>query len=294
MAPCSKAPAFVYDEAFSRNLGWLTTDEQQRLQGATVAIAGLGGVGGSHLLTLTRLGIGGFHLADFDQFELANFNRQAGARIDSIGQPKLDTLVAMALAINPELRIRTFHDGVTPNNIDAFIAGCDLYVDGLDFFVLGLRRQLFMACHQQGLPAVTAAPLGMGAALLCFMPGQMSFDDYFCFDGDEQGDALRFLLGLAPAGLHRPALVEPWRIDLANRRGPSTVMGCELCASLAASAVLKILLGRGPLKAAPWSTQIDGYRLRLAHRRQSLGHPLQRLRYWLGRRALTARTGKAG
>ena len=294
MAPCSNAPAFVYDEAFSRNLGWLTAGEQQRLQGATVAIAGLGGVGGSHLLTLTRLGVGGFHLADFDQFELANFNRQAGARGDSIGQPKLDTLVAMALAINPELRIRTFGDGITPSNIDAFIAGCDLYVDGLDFFVLALRRQLFMACHQQGLPAVTAAPLGMGAALLCFMPGQMSFDDYFRFDGDEQGDALRFLLGLAPAALHRPALVEPWRIDLANRRGPSTVMGCELCASLAASAVLKILLGRGPLRAAPWSTQIDGYRLQLAHRRQSLSHPLQRLRYWLGRRALTARTDKAG
>lgn len=294
MAPYSNAAAFVYDEAFSRNLGWLTADEQQRLQGATVAIAGLGGVGGSHLLTLTRLGVGGFHLADFDQFELANFNRQAGARVDSIGQPKLDTLVAMALAINPELRIHTFRDGVTSSNIDAFIAGCDLYVDGLDFFVLALRRQLFMACHQQGLPAVTAAPLGMGAALLCFMPGQMSFDDYFRFDGDEQGDALRFLLGLAPAALHRPALVEPWRIDLVNRRGPSTVMGCELCASLAASAVLKILLGRGPVRAAPWSTQIDGYRLQLAHRRQSLSHPLQQLRYWLGRRALTARTDKAG
>ena len=89
-------------------------------------------------------------------------------------------------------------------------------------------------------------------------------------------------------------LVEPWRIDLANRRGPSTVMGCELCASLAASAALKILLRRGPLKIAPWSTQIDGYRLQLVHRRQSLRHPLQRLRYWLGRRRLTARTDKAG
>lgn len=292
MAHCSSA--FVYDEAFSRNLGWLTADEQQRLRGATLAIAGLGGVGGSHLLTLTRLGVGGFHLADFDQFELANFNRQAGARTDSIGQPKLDTLVAMALAINPELRIRTFSNGITNSNIDAFISGCELYVDGLDFFVLALRRQLFMACHRQGLPAITAAPLGMGAALLCFMPGQMSFDDYFGFDGDEQGDALRFLLGLAPAALHRPALVEPWRIDLANRRGPSTVMGCELCASLAASAALKILLRRGPLKIAPWSTQIDGYRLQLVHRRQSLRHPLQRLRYWLGRRRLTARTDKAG
>ena len=74
---------FTYDLAFSRNIGWVTRDEQHDLRDKRVAIAGMGGVGGSHLLTLTRLGIGGFHLADFDTFELANFNRQAGA-----GSPK--------------------------------------------------------------------------------------------------------------------------------------------------------------------------------------------------------------
>ena len=77
--------AFSYGQAFSRNIGWVTREEQQTLRRKTVAIAGMGGVGGSHLLTLTRLGVGRFHIADLDTFELANFNRQAGAMLSTTG-----------------------------------------------------------------------------------------------------------------------------------------------------------------------------------------------------------------
>ena len=44
---------FDYDAAFSRNIGWVTEAEQGKLRKARVAIAGLGGVGGAHLLTLS-------------------------------------------------------------------------------------------------------------------------------------------------------------------------------------------------------------------------------------------------
>ena len=74
---------FDYDVAFSRNIGWLTPDEQNSLRGKKIAIAGLGGAGGVHLLTLTRLGIGKFHIADLDSFDWVNFNRQAGASASS-------------------------------------------------------------------------------------------------------------------------------------------------------------------------------------------------------------------
>ncbi len=99
-------PAFRYDEAFSRNLGWVTDDEQRRLRTARVAIAGLGGVGGGYLLTLARLGVGKFSVADFDDFGLVNFNRQAGATMSSLGQPKADVLLRMVRDINPEADVR--------------------------------------------------------------------------------------------------------------------------------------------------------------------------------------------
>src|SRR5512143_1514487 len=120
---------FDYDVAFSRNIGWLTRQEQAALRRTRVAIAGLGGVGGVHLLTLCRLGIGKFHLADFDTFDLANFNRQAGATVGSIGQPKLDVMIRQALDINPELEITGFAEGVNAANLDTFLDGVALYLD---------------------------------------------------------------------------------------------------------------------------------------------------------------------
>ena len=86
---------FSYRNAFSRNVGWVTIAEQDRLRHARIAIAGLGGVGGAHLLTLSRLGISNFHISDFDEFDIHNMNRQAGAFMPYMGQPKLDTMAQM-------------------------------------------------------------------------------------------------------------------------------------------------------------------------------------------------------
>mgnify|MGYP001241452853 CR=1 FL=1 len=83
---------FDYDRAFSRNIGWVTRQEQARLQRARIAIAGLGGVGGAHLLTLCRLGLQDYAIADFDRFEVHNFNRQAGAFVSTVGVPKAQAL----------------------------------------------------------------------------------------------------------------------------------------------------------------------------------------------------------
>ena len=164
-----------------------------------VAIAGLGGVGGVHLLTLVRLGIGRFAIADLDRFDLVNFNRQVGATMSTLGQSKVATLAALARDINPEVEIVPFEDGVTADNLDAFLDGADVYVDGLDFFAFEARERVFAACAARRIPAVTVAPIGMGAALLNFMPGRMTFEQYFRFRGaSEPEKALRFLLGVSP------------------------------------------------------------------------------------------------
>ncbi|HHM05643.1 MAG TPA: ThiF family adenylyltransferase [Gammaproteobacteria bacterium] len=278
---------FAYPSAFSRNIGWVTKKEQQTLRHRCVAIAGMGGVGGSHLLTLTRMGIGHFRIADFDTFELANFNRQAGASIPSLGRPKVDVLAEQALSINPELDIQRFPEGVTVSNLDTFLDGADVYLDGLDFFALAARRAVFGACAAKRIPAVTAAPLGMGAAMLTFLPDAMNFEDYFQLDGrPEEEQLLCFLLGLSPAMLQTGYLVDPSTVDLAGHRGPSTAMACELCAGLAATQVLKVLLGRGPLIAAPRGLHFDAYRnkMRITWRPGGNRHPLQRLALAIARR----------
>jgi molybdopterin/thiamine biosynthesis adenylyltransferase len=288
---------FDYSEAFSRNLGWVTEAEQHRLRQSRVAIAGLGGVGGSHLITLARLGVGAFSLAEFDTFDLANFNRQAGAMVSTLGRPKLDVLIEMARDINPHLDIRRLEGGVAGDNLGRFLEAVDLYVDGLDFFAFEARKATFAACALQGVPAITAAPLGMGVALVNFIPGSMTFEQYFRLEGHEEPEqAMRFLLGLAPARLQMTYLVEPARVDFAARRGPSTAMACQLCAGVAATEALKLLLNRGRVLAAPWSMQFDAYTNRYTRTWRPGGNsnPLQRILLAVAQRRFTAASRGAG
>jgi molybdopterin/thiamine biosynthesis adenylyltransferase len=283
---------FSYDEAFCRNLGWVTAEEQQLLRQKRIAIAGLGGTGGEQALTLARLGVGAFNLADFDTFSLANFNRQAGAMVSTLDKPKVEVLAAMARDINPELDLRLFPGGVTEGNVDEFFRGVDVYVDSLDYFAFDARLLVHRKCAALGIPAVIVAPLGMGAAMVNFLPGGVTFEEYFGLRGvPEVEKALRFLIGLSPALLQRTYLADASRVKLGERAGPSTAMACVLCAGVAATEALKLLLKRGKVYGAPWVVHFDAYRNRLAksYRPGGYRNPLQRLAVAAAKRQLARR-----
>jgi len=284
--------SFDFNLAFSRNLGWITESEQSFLRTKKIAIAGLGGVGGNHLLTLTRLGVGKFNISDLDIFELANFNRQAGASMSHLGQPKVDVMKQLTLDINPELEIGAFPQGINASNIEEFLDGVDLYVDGLDFFAAKARQLVFTACADKGIPAVTAAPLGMGVSLLCFMPGKMTFEQYFGWEGRSEIEQLtRFFLGLSPTGLQMSCLVDDSRLDIANHKGPSTPMACDFCAGIVGTYALKILLNRGEIIAAPKALHFDAYKNKcvITWRPGGNNNPLQRLSLMMLRKKIKAK-----
>ena len=296
MAESAETP-FRYNEAFARNLGWVTPTEQQVLRGKRVAIAGLGGVGGIHLLTLARLGIGSFSIADFDRFDLANFNRQVGATMKTLGAPKVEVLTQMVRDINPEIDVDVHDQAINKENVNAFLKGADIYVDGLDFFAFDARQTTFAACHKAGIPAITVAPLGMGAALLNFLPGRMTFEEYFRVDNvTDVEKRIRFLVGLSPSMLQRKYLVDRSFVDLAHQRGPSTVMACQLCAGVAATEALKILLQRGKIHAAPVGLHYDAYRgiLKKTWRPWGNRNPIQRIALAIARRQFGSMERRAG
>jgi hypothetical protein len=89
----------------------------------------------------------------------------------------------------------------------------------------------------------------------------MSFEEYFGLEGhSELEQGIRFLVGVSPAMLQRKYVADPTKVNLAARRGPSTPMACQLCAGIAGTEALKILLGRGKVLAAPWGFHFDPYR----------------------------------
>ena len=278
--------AFSFDGAFIRNLGLVNEREQALLKNTCVALPGLGGVGGAHLQALARMGVSSFRLADPDSFEVVNFNRQLGATLETVGRGKAEVMAEIALAINPQARIATFPEGITAKNIDSFLQGVDVVVDGIEFFCIETRRMLYRECRQRRIPIVNAGPIGYGAAVLVFIPGELSFEEYFQIDDSmtRAEQLLAMALGMSTGMIGD---VDPARVDVENEKGPALASACMLCAAAAATEVLKLVCKRG----RPCAVYYDPYRgrTRRLRPRPSLTASLRgRLLRWLSFRKFPA------
>lgn len=271
----------LISQEFSRNIGLVSEADQEKLLEARVAVAGAGGVGGIHLLTLARMGVGKFNIADLDEFERANISRQFGAFQSTVGRHKADVLAEMVRDINPEAEINIFAQGVSKENVRDFLSGCAVYVDSIDFFEFEIRRLLFNTARSLGIYAVTAAPLGFGATLQVFSPTGMSFDDYFGIKAEMSFEEkiASFAAGLAPQAFHA-AYLDPTKIDFKKRKGPAVAPACTLCASLITTEVVKIITGKGRILPVPRYLQFDMRLMKWKKGHTLLGgkNPLHRLR----------------
>lgn len=266
---------------FSRNIGLLSEREQAQLLAARVAVVGAGGVGGLHILTLARLGLGQFNIADPDNFEIVNVSRQFGAAHSTCGRNKAEVLAEMVKDINPQAEVTTFPQGVTENNLDEFLGDANVLVDGIDFFEFTTRRKIFIAAREKGMYAVTCAPLGFGSTLQTFAPDGMDFDSYFGTDEKQsyERNLAAFAAGLAPNPYHISYL-DLSRVRMAEKKGPAVAPACTLAASLLATEVVKIITGSQDVYAVPHYIQIDMYKRKMKKGYLWLGgsNPLQKLK----------------
>jgi len=232
---------------------------------------------------MARLGVGRFHIADPDRFELANFNRQIGARLETLEQRKTTTIAGDIHRINPDAIVQCFDGGINVDNVDEFLADVDLVVDGLDFYAIDIRRKLFKAAASKGLHVITAGPVGFSCAMVVFSPDSMSVDDYFGFSDTQSQIQMRnrFAIGLTPSHTHLPYMSLS-KTDFRKGNGPSLALATNLCAAMAATETVRILLNRGGVLPAPHYVQFDAYRRIYKKGYLFLGHrnPLQRLKIW--------------
>ncbi|MEN7973493.1 MAG: sulfur carrier protein ThiS adenylyltransferase ThiF [Verrucomicrobiota bacterium] len=102
-----------------------------KIKGATVGIAGLGGLGSAVAVALARIGVGRLVLADFDVVEPSNLNRQQYF-IDQIGMAKAEALEANLRRINPYVQYEAHCARVTPENIEELFGEADVMVEAFD------------------------------------------------------------------------------------------------------------------------------------------------------------------
>ena len=288
------SPSDYYQKAFSRNTGLVSPDEQEKLRQSCVAVAGLGGVGGIYLTTLARMGVGKFHIADIDRFEIANMNRQMGASTRTMGMEKVEALKLILKEINPEVEIVCFHEGLHAGSIESFLNGADLVIDAIDFFALSIHELLHTHSRKNQKTVLFSAPLGFSGTLHVFTPDSMSFNDYFNFRPEMTyfQKFTSFAIGLTPWGTHWSYMSLDPRA-LSQGTGPSICSACDISAGLVCTEALICLLHRRKPRAVPEYTQFDPYRGIYRHGKMRWGNrnPLQRLKTFLLRKKFSSTLG---
>jgi molybdopterin/thiamine biosynthesis adenylyltransferase len=158
-------------EYLQRNLGVLTQEQLERLRSKTVAIAGVGGVGGLLAERLSRTGLGELRLADPDVFQATDMNRQFGCSTESIGRNKATVLQALLHTAAPCTTVHALPERISSANVDDFIKGSDLVACEIHAEAFEDIVAVCEAARRTDIPVIaTSLCHGFGAAMCIFSP----------------------------------------------------------------------------------------------------------------------------
>jgi adenylyltransferase/sulfurtransferase len=107
---------------------------QKRLKNAKVLVIGAGGLGSPALLYLAAAGVGTLGIAEFDEVDESNLQRQVIHGQSDIGRPKADSARDSIAEINPLVEVIVHAERLDNDNVMEVFAGYDLIVDGTDNF----------------------------------------------------------------------------------------------------------------------------------------------------------------
>jgi molybdopterin/thiamine biosynthesis adenylyltransferase len=255
----------LYRSIFSRNIGFLTESEQGRLQRSSIAIAGMGGVGGLLAERLVRLGVGQLRITDPGNFEESNLNRQFGSSMLNLGQNKAAVVFNQIKDINPQAKIVCTDTGIR-NDDDAslFVDGCDLVVDEMDLGSLRQSILLQRAARRQGKHYLFTSAIGFGALAVIFDPRGITLEEYNRLPPDvDLGGGGEVVVPRERGIPVIPSYVSGISEDTLNRifageiPVPTTSIGVGLASTLAANEVINIILRKRDIVVAPGYIYID-------------------------------------
>lgn len=142
----------------SRTAMLLGEEGVHRLQRASVAVLGLGGVGSYTAEALARSGIGRLVLVDGDTVSDTNRNRQLAALCSTVGRPKAAVMAERIADIHPACRIEAYERYVLPGEGMELLDGCDFVADCID--MVSAKLALAEECAAKGIPLLSVMGCG--------------------------------------------------------------------------------------------------------------------------------------
>lgn len=212
--------AGVIPYRYVRNMGTLGPDGQAKLLRSTVAVVGLGGLGGYVAEGLARMGVGRLVLIDGDVFEEHNLNRQLLGTEAVLGQPKALVAQQRVSEVNRAVEVIAHVATLTRQNVEALLRGADVVVDALDR--LPTRLVLQDGAQALGIPMVHGSIAGFLGQVMTILPGDAGLRGLYGEQENLPERGLEVHLGTPAA---TPMAVAAWEVQ----------------------EVVKILTGRGEL-----------------------------------------------
>ncbi|MDR3313995.1 MAG: molybdopterin-synthase adenylyltransferase MoeB [Oscillospiraceae bacterium] len=142
---------------------------QKKLLQGKVLIIGAGGLGAPAALYLAAAGVGTIGIADADEVDLSNLQRQVIHATPDIGKAKVQSAKESMLAINPEITVNTYYSYVSAENILGLIADYDFIIDGTDNFPA--KFLINDACVLAQKPFSHAGIIRFKGQLMTYVPG---------------------------------------------------------------------------------------------------------------------------
>lgn len=156
----------------------LDTEGQQKLLDSHVLIIGAGGLGSPVAMYLASAGVGQITIADNDEVDLSNLQRQILHRNNDIGRPKVDSARDTLADLNPDVQITPLNILIDGTTLASLVAKADLVVDASDNFAT--RFAINSACVNTGTALVSGAAIRMEGQLSVFLPKQADSPCYRC------------------------------------------------------------------------------------------------------------------
>jgi len=158
---------------------------QQKINDSTILIIGMGGLGSPTALYLAAAGVGHIIIADFDQVELSNLQRQIIHSTSDIGDDKVNSAKSKLLELNPNITVTVVNEIMHSDNLASLIQDVDIVLDGTDNFES--RFEINKACVECHKPLISAAVIRFEGQISVFKGYEVDQPCYQCLYS-EQGD----------------------------------------------------------------------------------------------------------
>jgi molybdopterin-synthase adenylyltransferase len=224
---------------------------QERILNARVLIVGAGGLGSPVALYLGSAGVGHITLADDDEVDVTNLQRQIAHTLARVGQPKTTSAQTAIHAINPDVKVTTITVRAQGDLLDALVAQNDVVLDCSDNYTT--RHAINAACVRHGKPLVSGAAIRFDGQIsvfdarlphspcyACMFPPDETFEETRCatmgvlaplvgiIGAMQAAEALKLISGAGHALIGRLLMLDGLNMEW-NEIRVARDAACEVC-----------------------------------------------------------------